>query len=149
MFTFATDYYILCFVAAAGTLQIAASLGGFEGLLFLKRPVPARLLGLALIVAAFTWFFTVEDRNINDYEGGLDAPTQALFFFLGSASAVAFTLLASSILNHRMRGGADDPADGLKALRRGNYLGALARSVRYWRSRWSRWRARTKTCSFG
>ena len=76
MFTFATDYYILVAVAATGALQVAASLGGLNGLLFLKRPVPARTLGIALIVAAFVWFFAVEERNINDYEGGLDAPTQ-------------------------------------------------------------------------
>ena len=146
MFTFATDYYILCFFATAGTLQAAASLGGFKGLLFLKRPILARLLGFALIVGAFAWFFTVEDRNINDYEGGLDAPTQALFFFLGAASAVVVTLLVTSLLNYRMRGGADEPCDGLDALRRGNYLGALARSLGDWRNSW---RARTKTYSSG
>ena len=50
MFTFATDYYILVAVAATGTLQIAASLGRLDGLLFLKQPIPARLLGLVLIV---------------------------------------------------------------------------------------------------
>ena len=105
MFTFATDYYILVAVAATGTLQVAASLGGLNGLLFLKPPVPARTLGIALIVAAFVWFFAAEDRNINDYEGGLDAPTQALFFFLGASTAVAFTLLATSLVNLGMRAG--------------------------------------------
>ena len=146
MFTFVTDYYILVAVAATGTLQIAASLGRLDGLLFLKRPIPARTLGVALIVGAFVWFFAVEDRNINDYEGGLDAPTQALFFFLGSSSAVVFTLLASSLLNLGMRAGESDPPEGLDALKRSNYLSALTRSIGH---RLGKWRSRTKTCSSG
>ena len=129
MFTFATDYYILVAVAATGTLQVVASLGGLNGLLFLKRPAPARTLGSVLIVAAFVWFFAVEDRNINDYEGGLDAPTQALFFFLGASSAVVFTLLATSLVNLGMRAGESDPPEGLEALERSSYASALRRSV--------------------
>ncbi len=146
MFTFATDYYILVAVAATGALQIAASLGGLRGLLILKQPVPARLLGLFLIVGAFVWFFAVEDRNINDYEGGLDAPAQALFFFLGASSALVFTLLASSLVNLGMRAGESDPAEGLDALKRDNYLSALTRSIGH---RLEKWRSRTKTCSSG
>ncbi len=129
LFTFATDYYILVAVAATGTLQFAASLGGLRGLLFLKPPVPARTLGGVLIVGAFAWFFAVEDRNINDYEGGLDAPSQALFFFLGASTAVAFTLLASSLVNLGMRAGECDPPDGLDALRTSNYASALRRGI--------------------
>ena len=146
MFTFATDYYILVAVAATGTLQLAASLGRLDGLLFLKQPILARLLGLSLVVGAFVWFFAVEDRNINDYEGGLDAPTQALFFFLGSSSSLVFTLLASSLVNLGMRGGTDEPVEGLEALRRRNYADALARSIGHWLGKW---RARTRSCSSG
>ena len=108
---------------------MAASLGGLNGLLFLKRPAPARTLGSALIVAAFVWFFAVEERNINDYEGGLDAPTQALFFFLGASSAVVFTLIATSIANLGMRAGESDPPEGLEALERSSYASALSRGI--------------------
>ncbi len=80
-------------------------------------------------MAAFVWFFAVEDRNINDYEGGLDAPTQALFFFLGASTATVFTLLATSLVNLGMRAGESDPADGLDALRSSSYLNALRRSI--------------------
>ena len=130
MFTFAIDYYILVAVAATGALQVAASLGGLNGLLFLKRPVPARTLGIALIVAAFVWFFAVEERNINDYEGGLDAPTQALFFFLGASTGLVFTLIATSLVNLNMRAGEGDPSEGLDALRSSNYTSALRRNIR-------------------
>ncbi len=77
MFTFATDYFLLVFVCVLGVLQIVASIGGLRGLLILKSPILARGLGGALIVAAFIWFFSTATRNINDYEGGIDANTQA------------------------------------------------------------------------
>ena len=146
MFTFATDYYILVCVATVGVLQVAASFGKLNGLLFVKSPVLARVLGAALVVGAFTWFFTVGDRNINDYEGGLDAPTQALFFFFGSSTGMAFTLLASALVNLRMNGHGQTPEEGLNALRGANYLAALAQSISYWRREW---RTRTKSYFFG
>ena len=84
MFTFATDYFLLVFVACVGVVQVAASSGRMTGLLIFKSPLVARTLGSAVAVSAFVWFFSTGTRNINDYEGGLDGPTQALFFFLGS-----------------------------------------------------------------
>ncbi len=146
MFTFATDYYILVSIATVGVLQVAASYGKLNGLLFVKSPLLVRLLGAGLVVAAFIWFFTVGDRNINDYEGGLDAPTQALFFFFGSSTGMVFTLLASALVNLRMKGSGQSPEEGLDALRDANYVRALARSIGYWRREW---RTRTKSYFFG
>ncbi|MCH7746423.1 MAG: hypothetical protein IIC84_10150, partial [Chloroflexi bacterium] len=53
MFTFATDYYILVFVATVGVIQVAASIGRLNGLLFIKSPIVTRVLAIALAVAAF------------------------------------------------------------------------------------------------
>ncbi|MCI0796941.1 MAG: hypothetical protein J4N99_08985, partial [Chloroflexi bacterium] len=93
MFTFATDYYLLVLVAGIGTIQFAASLSDLKGLLFFQRPLLSRGLGLALIVLAFVWFFSVSERNISDHDGALDANTQALFFFLAVLSSGAFTFV--------------------------------------------------------
>ena len=136
MFTFATDYYILVFVATVGVIQVAASFGKLNGLLFIKSPTVTRVLGLALAVAAFIWFFSTGDRNINDYEGGLDAPTQSLFFFFGSATGFVFTFVVSTLVNARMNGGESSPEEGLDALRDTNYARALAQSINYWRREW-------------
>ena len=136
MFTFATDYYILVFVATIGVLQVAASFGRLNGLLFIKSPIVTRVLGIALAAAAFIWFFSTGDRNINDYEGGLDAPTQSLFFFFGSSTGFVFTFVVSTLVNARMNGGEPSHEEGLDALRDRNYIRALTQSISYWRKEW-------------
>ena len=132
MFTFATDYCITVFISALGVLQLAFSVGGLKGLLVFKSAIVARTLGLTLAIAGFVLFFSTGTRNINDYEGGLDAPTQALFFFYGSLAAVIATLALTSIINRRMRGPEAEPESGIDSLRDTNYALSLARSVRYW-----------------
>ena len=142
MFTFATDYYIGVFVSTLGALQLAFSISRLNGLLLFKSPILARALGLALMIGGFVLFFGTGSRNINDYEGGLDAPTQALFFFFGSLSAVVVTLVATSIVNWRMRGPEAEPEAGIDSLRDTNYALSLARSVSYW---WNYWQTRTRS----
>ena len=132
MFTFATDYCIAVFVSTIGVLQLALSVGDIRGLLIFKSAIVARTLGSMLAVAGFVLFFGTGARNINDYEGGLDAPTQALFFFFGAFAAVIVTLALTSIVNHRMRGAEAGPESGIDSLRDTNYVLSLARSVRYW-----------------
>jgi hypothetical protein len=141
MFTFATDYYLCVLFATIGVLQIALSIGQIRGLLIFKSPIIARGLGLTLTVAAFIWFFSTGDRNINDYEGGLDANAQALFFFFGAFSAVIVTYVAASIVNYRMAGPSAPRDAGLDAVRDTHYARALARSLSYW---WKNWRTQTK-----
>ena len=141
MFTFATDYYICVLVATVGVLQIALSLGKLHGLLIIQSPVVARAVGSALVLAAFVWFFSTGTRNLNDFEGGLDAPTQALFFFFGAFTGVIVTFVAASIVNLRMAGPDASPGSGLDAVRDTNYATALVRSISYW---CKNWRTQTK-----
>jgi len=146
MFTFATDYYLFVSVAALGVIQIGASLGHLRGLVVVKSPLAARIIGLMLTVMAFVWFFVSDTRNLNDYEGGLDAPTQALFFFLGTLTAVVATVLGSAVLNARMNDSKPMPTEGLDALKHTHYIRALAHSFRYW---WREWRTQTRPYFFG
>ena len=172
MFTFAADYFIAAFISTTGALQLAFSIGGLRGLLVFQRPIAARALGIALVVAGFVFLFATGERNINDYEGGLDAPTQALFFFWGALAALVFTMALTSLINRKMRGSRPHPdlppsrgkeerphpnlppsrgkeaeADvGIDALRNCNYALALWRSAAYW---WKKWkRSRTRTSSY-
>ena len=136
MFSFAVDYYLLVTVAAFGVIQVAASLGRLHGLVLLRSNRATWVLGLGLAAAAGAWFFAVEDRNINDYEGGLDANIQALTFFLGASTAYAATLVLSSVVNRRAEAADPQPGEGLGGLRRTTYARALARSLAYWRREW-------------
>ncbi len=141
MFTFATDYFLLVFVSALGVIQIGASFGGLSGLLFLQAPKATRALGTVLAVVPFIWFFATGERNINDYQGGLDAPTQALFFFLGTLAAGGVTFIVSSAVNWRMDSGTPAPEEGMDALRDATWVSALATSLQHGRQNW---RTRTK-----
>ena len=136
MFTLAADYFLLVFVAGLGVIQIAASLNGLNGLLIFKSPLVARALGLALAVAAFILFFSTEERNLNDYEGGIDANIQALLFFLGVVASGWVTFIGSSLMNMRMKGKDPLPGGGFDALRETNYVRALALSLGYWSKNW-------------
>jgi len=102
MFTFAVDYFIMVFVASLGVMQAAASVGGLRGLLVFKNPLIARTLGIAIAIAAIVWFFAVAERNINDYEGGLDSNQQGLLFFLAVAASGVLTCALTSLWNRRM-----------------------------------------------
>ena len=104
-------------------------------------------MGIALIVAAPVGFFTTATRNINDYEGGLDANEQAICLWLGVLSAVGFTFALSSLVNIRMkylaRGEPVEPLsngythrDGFEALKRTTYVQAAKNNLSYWSKRW-------------
>ena len=136
MFSFATDYYITVFIATLGVMQVAASLGRLRGLLIIKTPLLARMSGLALAIGAFAWFFASGTRNLNDYAGGIDANTQALFLFLGASTAIAVTLALSSLVNVGMKSSNPGTVDGLDALKSTSYVRALVHSLRYWCKIW-------------
>ena len=136
MFTFATDYFLSVFVSTIGVIQLSASFGGLRGLLVFKSPIVARPFGIALAVAPIVLFFATEERNLNDFNGGLDANTQALFFFLGVLAGGAVTFIGSSLINMRMNDANASPGSGFDALRGTNYLRALASSLRYWTRNW-------------
>ena len=140
------DYFILILITSLGTLQIAASLGGLRGLLLLRKPLASSIVGAALVVAGFTWYFASAPRNLGDTEGGRDANTQALLFALGSLAAVVVTLLSSSFINAQMKGNSRSPDQGLEALKETSYFTALRDSLTYW---WKRWQKQMKRFSSG
>ncbi len=136
MFTFSIDYFLLVFVSGICAIQIACTFGGLTGLLLIKSVTATRLLGASIIIAAFIWFFSVAERNINDYEGGLDSNEQGLLFFLAILAGGAITFLSSSIVNIRMREQETQPGTGLGALAESNYLRAVTANINHWRKNW-------------
>lgn len=168
MFSFAVDYFLMVFVASLGVMQAAASIGGLRGLLVFKNPLIARALGIGVTIAAVAWFFLIEERNINDYKGGLDSNEQGLLFFLAVAASGIFTCVLTSLVNRGMAGfhvdrnevtngtvvrqaqdertvKVDDaPEAGLGALRGGTWWQAVGRNYRYWFSEGRCWRTRIK-----
>ncbi len=126
---FLIDYLVFVFLASVGVLQFAASLSRLTALLIFRSIPVARVFGVALAVAAFVWFFVSDTRNVNDFEGGLDANVQALALFVAVLAAVLTTLVVSSLVNIRMDGAPASPSEGVDSLRRTTYFRALPQSV--------------------
>lgn len=124
------DYVILVFLSSIGVIQIAVAHAGLTKLLFLKRTPYAYALGLALVIAGFTWFFWDGPRHVPDTAGGLDGNDQGARFALSALAAVFFTVLTTSALNRRSKINQTPTLDGLEALRDHTYLGALPTGLR-------------------
>ena len=138
MFSFAIDYYLMVVIAASGVLQIAASVGRLNALLLFKSPLKARALGVALAVAGPVLFFATAERNINDYEGGLDGNFQGLFFLLGTLTALALTVVVASFINRNMSA-PTQIGTGIDSLNRTTYARALAGNIGFLRKHWRTW----------
>lgn len=132
-----SDYFFFVFLSAWGVIQVAASYSRFEGLLLIPRSKASALIGLAAALWAFFWFFTSADRNLPSGKGAIEGAEQFWLFIAAAASAIAITLVLSSILNARMGRDARSIRDGLDALRETTYFRALAHSLakiqRVWR----------------
>ena len=148
MFSFAVDYYLMVVIAATGILQLAASAGKLNALLFFKSSLWSRTLGIGLAIAGPVLFIATAERNINDYEGGLDGNFQGLYFILGTITALALTFAVTSLLNRSM----DHPTqieNGIESLKRTNFIRALANNIRFLRKHGRTWRTWTKPYFFG
>lgn len=94
------------------------------------------VLGTALAVGAFAWFFASGERNIPDTEGGLDGNGQAGVFAAAAGAALVSGLVLSSLTNALRLPG--KPLEiGLDGLNGATYLQALSGLVaevsRSWR----------------
>ncbi len=138
MFSFAVDYYLMVVIAACGVLQIGASLGRLDAFLLFKNPLTARTLGVLLAAAGPALFFATGERNINDYEGGLDGNFQGLFFILGTITALAITATVTSLINRRMSA-PTQIEEGIDSLNRTTYARALAGNIGFLRKHWRTW----------
>ena len=141
----ARDYLVLCFLSALGVVQIAAAYARLQGLLLVRRPLLSVVLGLALVLAGFLWFFLPGPRLVPDTSGGLDGNQQSLYFALCAGAAVAATLALSSVVNHR-RLRFQHGATGLDALRDATYLQTMLQTVK---RLWKRSPRRTRRSFFG
>lgn len=90
---------------------------------FRRRPL-SFLAGLVLLTGALAWFFLSEPRNVSDAGHGLNGNEQFAYFFAGSGTGLALTLVGAS-LRHRALGAAGPAPLGLDALRETTYFHAV------------------------
>jgi len=127
--SFILDYYLLVFIASSGVFQVIGGLHGFQGMTFSNNRPVSILIGLAALAGAFTWFFLSQPRNVPDSALGLNGNEQFAYFFAGSGTALAFTLILSSLRQLTIGPEQRELPDGLDALRESTYFQAIYRGI--------------------
>jgi multisubunit Na+/H+ antiporter MnhG subunit len=149
--TFTQEYLLLVFFLCSGVIQVASAYGGLNGLLFFKSRTLCAVLGIGLIAGSLVWFFYEGGRNIPDTNGGIAGASQFGLFALGGFLALLFTVLTTSLTNHRIGAGYDhenvtDTADGLPSLRETTFVQALMNNLS---ALWKLYRRLTQRYSSG
>ncbi len=127
--SFILDYYLLVVIASCGLFQVIGALHGFQGMTFFNNRSASILIGLAALAGAFTWFFLSQPRNVPDSALGLNGNEQFAYFFAGSGTGLALTLILASL--RQMKFGAEhrELPDGLDALRESTYFLVTYRAI--------------------
>ncbi len=123
MSMFAIEYFFFALVSNLGLLTLIAGRSQLEFMKVIKNPQKSFVIGFFIMVIAFVWYFGFEKRNINDFEGGLDANMQALFFVISTVTAIVLILIANSIL--RKGKPETNLSIGLDVLKESTYLQAI------------------------
>ena len=88
------------FLSSLGVLQIIASWSGLKGLSFFRYPITGYLVGTAMILGAFIWFFGPNRHYAPNPTAQMGE--QFVFSAGGVLIAILITLLVSSVLKFRV-----------------------------------------------
>lgn len=125
MSQFTLEYLIFVFFSSLGTLQLVFSLNGIKGMLFLRNLPKFTIVSSTLFIGIiFFWFFASATRNVPDTSFGLDANDQATWFAICAFSALLFTALVTSVVNHWWGSSPPWSSQGLDVLRETTFLKA-------------------------
>ena len=101
MINFYLDYFICCSLVSSGVLQIAATSSRTYLFCLFSRPMINVSFAVGFIITGLLIFFTTANRNINDYEGGLDGNEQAFLFYVALSASFFVTSLVTSVTNRK------------------------------------------------
>jgi len=132
-YSFALDYFLCCFIACVGVLQIATISSKLTYLSLFGKAVSRYLFGYGLLVSSATLFFLSGERNIDDSSGGLDANEQAVLFVV---SAFCSFLVTGTICSLRVKAHRENRIHekiSLSTLKSNTLIGV-------YRCRWTYWK---------
>ena len=128
MSRFAIEYFFFALVSNLGLLTVIAGKSQLEFMKVIKHPKKSAVIGIFAITIAFVWYFGFGNRNINDFEGGLDANMQALLFVIATLTAIILVLVSNSVLR---KGKSEiDINMGVDVLKEATYLQAFLQQGR-------------------
>ncbi|SVD69243.1 uncharacterized protein METZ01_LOCUS422097, partial [marine metagenome] len=120
MSRFAIEYFFFALISNLGLLSVVASKSNLKFIKVIQHSKISVAMGICAIIIAFAWFFGFGNRNINDFEGGLDANMQALFFVAATLAAIIISLFFNSVF--RITKSAPDANKNLSELKEVTYL---------------------------
>jgi hypothetical protein len=116
------EYFYLVFIAAIGVIQAGVAHNGLRGISFFNRKIYAYFFMLITLGPVITAFFTWNERNPT---GVIEGSEQFYLFMLAIVSAIGFTLVLSSFLNHSRLRNNNIVCDGLEGLKEVTFFQAL------------------------
>lgn len=120
------QYLVFVFAAACGLLQGVFAYRKIAGLQFFRRACSNYIFAVAIFTGSYAWFFGISDRTLVPVMEGTE---QTIGFVAGSAAAVVFIVLVSSLLNRRRlfpaRERVIEGKPGLDSLKCATYWGCL------------------------
>jgi len=129
------EYYLLIVLTALGALQLAVQHSKIRTLQLTNHYPLTRFLGRLLLFVPSIWFFSTQNRNLPDTNGGLDGGDQAVLFVGGCLTALIITLSISHtkrFVQHPLR----SKLKGIEALYDETYISAVLHNLRILRAKW-------------
>lgn len=127
MFGFATDYFVLIAAGFFGALQIVAARNKLCGLSFFSDRKKGYLVGAAIAVSSFIWFFGTGSRNIEGHITGVQGSQQFALFLAGVTTSIFVTAVIASLIHRKSRPSPGSPRYGLELIRETTYFRAFMR----------------------
>lgn len=132
MINFHLDYFMCCSLVSCGVLQIAATSSRTYLFCFFSRPIINVSFAVGFITTGLFMFFATEDRNINDYQGGLDGNEQAILFCVAlSTSFLVISLITSATNRQKILRDHNCQADSFVCLNHDTYVNLIKLQWKY------------------
>ena len=130
MFSMALDYFLLIVVGFFGILQIVATKNGLYGLRIFADKRKGYVLGTAVFLGAFIWFFGSGNRNIEGHITGVQGLQQFELVLAGTVASILSTAIIVSVLHLKTKSQNKSQEFGLEQIREITYLQAFARYLK-------------------
>ena len=126
----AIDYFLLIVVGFFGVLQVVASHSDLYGLRLFSGRIKGYVVGAAITVSAFVWFFASGKRNVEGHITGVQGSEQFGLFLAGISVSIFVTALVVSIRHLKSKPKSLNPGYGLEQIRQATYLQAFLRYLK-------------------
>jgi phosphate/sulfate permease len=116
-----SNYFLMVFLAVIGVIQLAAVYNNFRGLLFFPVKILSLIFGIIAVGMALAGFFFWYDI----YDIVVEGAQQTGSFVFSAGMGIVFTLVLSSLVNHRRFNSGKPQRDGMDNLQESTFFQAV------------------------